>query len=1085
MIRASIRNPHLIAVGALATTVLGITSYRQIPADLLPIFETPAVQIVTFYPGMPPEVMERDIMSRLERWTGQSVGIEHQEAKAMLGVSVVKDFFREGISLDTAMSQVTSYAMSDLFYLPPGTIPPMVMPFDPTASVPLCLVSVSSAAMNEKELYDVAYFELRNRLQSIQGVIAPAVYGGKLRRILTYVDREKLEARGLSPMDVVRALRRQSVFIPAGSIKVGDTDYQIFANAMPPEVDELNDIPILIHNGAPVLLRDVGRAEDSSQIQTNVVRVNGRRQVYIPVYRQPGANTIEIVDAIKRNLGRILQRLREMDPKAQDLALEVVLDQSVYVRQSLRGLQYAGGLGAILAAVVVFLFLRNLRSTLIVAVTIPLSILAAFVGLFYSGDTLNALTLGGLALAIGILVDQAIVVVENIVRHVQMGKPPFEAAYGGAREVVLPVLVSTIAFIVVFYPVVFLSGMAKFLFTPLALAASFAISASYVISMTLIPAFCARFLKPSQIASRESSGEEPGGRISARYGTLLEKAIARRGRVLAGAGVLLAVALFLLSRTGTELFPPVDAGQFQLLVRLPSGTRIEKTEATIAEIEMLLVAEIGEPDPEYPRVERHPESNLRILISNIGVLMDWPAAYTPNTGPMDAFVLVQLKKKRGMPGTLEYVTRLREALRRRFPAVEISFDTGGMLTSALNMGEPAPIHLQIAGSSLETSHRIAGIIAKEVAAVPGAADVRIAQRLDYPILELTIDRVKAAYAGVDVEDIMKNLVTATNSSINFEPAFWIDERSGNHYFIGAQYAEADLISLDTLQDIPITGADGTTPAPLRTFVKIDRRTGPAVVHHRNITRVIDVYATVLPGYDVGSVVSATEERLETSAELQPVLRESDRGAYYEVGGPEFAAKGYSITLAGEVQTMRDSFRQFAFGLVIAVILVYLVMVAQLRSFLDPLVILLAVPLGFIGVGVVLYTTGTALNIQSLMGIIMMVGIVVQYSVILVDFANRRLDEGKDARQAIVEAARVRLRPILMTALATSLDMLPMAVGFGGGEANVPLARAIVGGVLGASALTLFVVPSLYVSFKQLGSSTSTGPGLGEISPLGA
>ena len=402
MIRLALNNPYAVAVGALTTVVLGITSFQRLPADLLPIFKTPAVQIVTFYPGMPPEIMERDIMSRLERWTGQSVGIEHQEAKAMLGVSVVKDFFREGISLETAMSQVTSYAVSDMFYLPPGTIPPMVMPFDPTASVPLCLVSVSSPSMNEKELYDIAYFELRNRLQSIQGVIAPAVYGGKLRRILAYVDRLKLESLGLVPMDVVQALKRQSVFIPAGNLKAGNLDYQIFANSMPSKVEQLNDMPIAIRDGTPIMIRDVANVQDSSQIQTNIVRINGRRQVYIPIYRQPGANTIEIVNSIRRNLERIQQRLQEMDSSIEDLSIDVVLDQSVYVRNSLRSLQIEGILGSGFAALIVLIFLRRIRSTVMILISLPLAILAALTGLYAFGSTLNAMTIGGLALVVGI-----------------------------------------------------------------------------------------------------------------------------------------------------------------------------------------------------------------------------------------------------------------------------------------------------------------------------------------------------------------------------------------------------------------------------------------------------------------------------------------------------------------------------------------------------------------------------------------------------------------------------------------------------------------------------------------------------------
>ncbi len=593
MIRFALKNPYVVGVVALATVVLGITSFRRLPADLLPIFKTPAVQIVTFYPGMPPEVMERDIMSRLERWTGQSVGIEHQEAKAMLGVCVVKDFFREGISLETAMSQVTSYAVSDMFYLPPGTIPPMVMPFDPTASVPLCLVSVSSPSMNEKELYDIAYFELRNRLQSIQGVIAPAVYGGKLRRILAYVDRARLEARELGPMDVVRALKRQSVFIPAGNMKAGNVDYQIFANSMPSEVDELNDMPIAIRDGTPILVRDVAEVRDSSQIQTNVVRINGRRQVYIPIYRQPGANTIEIVRSIRGNLERIQQRLKEMDASALDLSIELVLDQSIYVRNSLRALQLEGFLGAGFAALVVLLFLRRLRSTVLVLVSLPLAILAAMIGLYFFGATLNAMTIGGLALVIGILIDQSIVVVEASVRHVEEGRPPWEAALQGASEVAVPVLVSTVTFCIVFFPVTFLSGMASYLFSPVALAATLAMGASFVFSITLVPAFCARVLK----AAPRGASRPQGVGLATAYERLVRRLLPRRWSVVTGAGLLLVSSLALLRSTGTELFPAVDAGQFQIMVRLPSGTRIENTEATLAKIEELLIQEIGPPDP--------------------------------------------------------------------------------------------------------------------------------------------------------------------------------------------------------------------------------------------------------------------------------------------------------------------------------------------------------------------------------------------------------------------------------------------------------------------------------------------------------
>ncbi len=1051
-----------MAVAALAVVVLGVVSYGRIPADLLPIFRTPAVQIVTFYPGMPPEVMERDIMSRLERWTGQSVGISHQEGKSMLGVSIVKDFFREGIGFDTAMSQVTSYAMSDMFYLPPGTIPPMVMPFDPTASVPLALVTVSSPTMGETDLYDVAYFELRNRLQSIQGVIAPAVYGGKLRRILAYVDRESLEARDLAPMDVVGALKQQNVFIPAGNLKAGSTDYQIFANSMPLHVEQLNDVPVAIRDGMPVLVRDVGRVRDAAQIQSNVVRINGRRQVYIPIYRQPGANTIEIVDAIRNNLERIQQRLREMNPNAADIALGVVLDQSVYVRSSLRALQIEGLLGAGFAALVVLVFLRNLRSMLVVLVALPLAVLAAFMGLSLAGATLNAMTLGGLALVIGILIDQSIVVVEAIVRRLEEGAGVLEAAREGAQEVAGPLLISTVTFCIVLFPVTLLTGMASYLFSPVALAATLAMGASFVFAITLVPALCARVLR----IGRRAHGEEEVGGLAARYRRLLVPVLQRRRVVLAGTAVAFLASLALLASTGSELFPRVDANQFQMLVRLPAGTRIERTEEVIARIEELLVAELGPPDPEYPKLERHPESNLVMLISNLGVLMDWPAAYTPNTGPMDAFMLVQLKGRSGAAGTFETVARLRRLLGERFPGVEFSFDTGGMLTAALNMGEPAPIHVQVAGSSLETSHEIAQVIADEARRVPGATDVRIAQAMDYPTIELEIDRVKAAYAGVTVEDLMKNLVTATNSSVNFDPAFWLDEQNGNHYFIGAQYAEEDLLSLDTLRTIPVKGENGHRPVPLETLVHMRRSSGPSVVNHKNITRVIDIYAGVESGYDIESVVAELERRLRRSEALAPVDRTSDRGAYFEVAGPEFAGRGYTFTMEGEVSVMRDALGQFVQGLVLAVILIYLVMVIQFRSFLDPVVVLLAVPLGVIGVAGMLAVTGTPMSIMAAMGVIMMVGLVVAYSILLVDYANRQLASAGSTESAILEAASVRLRPILMTSLAAVLALTPMAIGGAGGEANAPLARTIIGGVLGAASLSLFVVPCLYTTLKR-------------------
>ena len=1068
--RRILAKPHLIIVSALMTIVLGSYAYTRIPADLLPQFDTPAVQIVCFYPGMPPEVMEKDIMSRLQRWTAQSVGIEHQEAKAMQGVCVVKDFFTEGISNAEAMAQVSSYAMSDMFYLPPGTIPPMVMPFDPTASVPLCLVVVSNPEMNEQELYDIAYYELRNKLQSISGVIAPAVYGGKLRRILAYVEADKLEAYGLTLMDVQASLRKQNVLIPAGSIKIGRQDLQIFTNAIPEKIEELNSTPIRVIDGVPVLMSDVGEVKNASQIQSNIVRINGSRQVYIPIYRQPGANTIEIVDRINKQLSTILVRLkneRAEDPKMKSLVLSVAMDQSVGVRSSIKSLQLAGALGALLAGLVVLVFLRNFRLTAIVLVAIPIAIIAAFLVMFFTGDSINAMTLGGLALAIGILVDQSIVVLENIVRHAHMGKSPMDAAADGTAEVLGPILVSTLTFAVVFLPVIFLSGLTRFLFAPLAISAVVAIFASFLLSITLVPAYCA-YLLPRQEIKDENDADQNGGW----FGSLLRKAIAARLLVVGASVAAFFIAVLVTMRQGQELFPSVDSGQITMYVRLASGTRIEETEKVLKEIEATIIEQIGEPDPAYaldPNSQEHPDSALQLLISNIGVLMDWPAAYTPNTGPMDAFMLLQLKDRASTRDADSYVIDLRKTLAKKFPDVEISYDTGGMLTAALNMGEPAPIHFQVQCSDLEKAQRIATIIRDTADKVPGATDVRIAQRIDYPALEVEMDRELAARMQITPQDVMTNLVAATNSTINFEPTFWIDKNKGNHYFFGVQYREEDLNSEKTIRDIPVMGGDHAMRR-LGSVAKIKHTEGPAVVHHRNISRVTDVYAGVLPGYDVGRVVTEIERRLEANDRLGVTLSTDDRGPIANLSAEDFA--GTSYRMMGEVKLMRDSFSQLTIGLIIATLLVYLVMVVQFRSFTDPLIVLLSVPLAYVGVALLLFVTNTHLSVPALMGIVMMIGIVVEYSIVLVDFANRRMGEGKSPTDAVIDAARIRLRPILMTSLTTWLALLPMAIGFGGSGTNAPLARAIIGGVIGATVLSLIVVPCLYVLMKRNPDATT-------------
>jgi multidrug efflux pump subunit AcrB len=1045
LVKGSLNNPYVVVIGALTVILLGAVAMSRIPTDILPRFRTPAVQILTLYPGMPAEVMERDITSRLERWTGQANGVAQQESRSLTGVSVVRDYFRPDIDPNTAMSQVSSLAISDLYYLPPGTIPPMVMPFDPTATLPIALLSVSSPVFDETRLYDVAYFDLRNRLQGISGVIAPAVYGGRIRRILAYVDRDRLESRHLSPMDVVQTLQSFNTLIPTGNAKIGDFDYQVTANGMVPAVEQMNQFPVKVdEQGSPVYIRDVAKVEDSHQIQTNVVHVNGKRQVYIPIYRQPGANTIGVVEGIKGAIGEISARL----PKG--INLDVVLDQSVYVRKAIASLEREGLLGMLLAGLMILLFIGSFRSTVAILLSIPLSIMAAVMGLFFTDNSLNLMTLGGLALAIGRLVDDSIVVLENTHRHLAMGKAPEAAALDAAEEVRMPILVATITTVVVFAPVVFLSGIGKFLFTPLALSVTLAMLASYIVALTIVPVYCARFLADTEAGPWARAIERSFELLRATYGRLLERILNRKAITVLAVLGLAAGAALLFPRIGTELFPKVDAGQFSVQMRAQSGTRIEKTEDYVAQVEQTIRGEI-------------PQEDLQMVISNSGVLYDWPAAYTPNAGPMDSNLMVQLREEHSV-SSIEYVRRLRRRLRDKFPFLEFSFETGGLIRSAITFGLPAPLNVQVQGNRLDVADGIAREIVQTATSVLGTADVRIAQRLDYPQLSLDLDRNKAAFLGLNAVETVKNIVTSLNSSVNFSPAFWIDERNGNHYFVGAQYPEDKIHSLDTLLDIPITGVlqqrtgsamknlfrptpdgrdDASAPRPvlIRNVASINRTFAPTEVSHHNISRVIDVFADV-DGRDVGSVSAEIEKRLAQKK------------------WPE----GYTVSMRGEVSSMRESFRGLSFGFLLAIALIYFVMVPLFRSFRDPIIVMLAVPLGLIGVIAILFVTGTTLNIQSFMGTIFMVGIAQSNSTLLVEFANRLRAQGRPAREAVVEAAQTRLRPILMTAGAALLALTPAALN--SADASAPLARAVIGGLASSTLLTLLVVPLLYLELKR-------------------
>jgi CzcA family heavy metal efflux pump len=1039
MIRQSFKNPYLVLVLAIAVAVLAGVLIPRMPVDILPQFDKSAMQILTLYPGMPAEVVEKDITSRMERWTGQSPGIAKQESKSIMGVSIVTNFYDADVSPAEAMANTSSYAMSDMYYQPPGTLPPMVQPFDPTASKPLMLLTVSSEEKTGKDLYDVAYYNLRQMLSGVEGIIAPAAYGGTLRRIYIFVDPNQLEARGLSQTDVMAAIQKNTTMIPSGVAEIGSINYGIEAQGMIEEVADFNDIVVAYRDGDPVYVKDVGRAADASAIQTNIARVDGKEQVYLPIFKRPGANTIASVEAVKRAIPGLKDRLPD------DVELAVIFDQSSYVRNAIDGLLNAGAGGLILVVLVLILFLGNVRSALVVAISLPLSVLFAFLGLAVTGEAINSITLGGLALVLGLLVDNAIVVLENVDRHLKMGKSAWQAALEATLEVATPVLASTLVIVVVFFPVVFLSGIAQSLFSPLAMTVGLAMLGSYLFSLTLIPLAAALLFRTRLPAA--SPGQPRGGlawfprqidRLGQRYQRSLTLALRHRGAVLAGAGLLFGGALFLLSRTGYELYPQVDVGQMEIQVRLESGTPLRQTEAVIAGMEQIVREEVG------------PE--LRQIVSNIGVFYDLPAAYTPNSGTQDAYLKAQLIDGHDRP-TAHYVRRLRERFRQAYPGAEVSFNTGGLITAALNEGKPAPIDVQLIGNDLKVLSRLARRVRDTINQMPATRDVRVLQRIDQPTQQIGLDRIKAAELGIEPVDAIKNIVSALNSSATYEKAFWIDERNGNHYYVGVTYPEYQIDQENVLSNVTVSSSSHDQPIPYRNFSRITRQEKPVEVNHYDLQRVFNVYANV-EGSDLGSVSADIQRRIDA---MQPTL-----------------PKGYTARFGGEIVTMQQSLGDLGLGLGLAVLLAFLIITPLFRSFRQPLIILFTFPLGLIGVALSLYLSGQQLNLPSMMGIIMTVGISVSYGNILVDRINALRREGQPLEAAITEGAKNRFRPVLMTMATTVLGLLPTAIGIGqGGEANMPLATVVIGGTLAATLLTFYLIPVLYSLLTPQSSSTPT------------
>jgi multidrug efflux pump subunit AcrB len=1071
LIRFSLDNPRAITVLMLTVVIVGAVALALIPADILPVYRSPAVQVLTFYNGMAATSVESGITARMERGTGQTAGMIRQESRSLLGVSIVRNFYADDVDPGSALTQVNSLATVEIPTLPPGTLPPVILPYDPSSSTPVCLVALNSKTQDESVLYDTARYQVRMMIMASRGANAPVVYGGKIRTILAYLDRNKLQAHGLSPVDVMNALDRFNIFIPAGDAKFGKFDYALDSNAMYNSIDQMGDVPIKTDAaGRTIFLKEVAIPKDSAAIQTNVVRVDGRRQVYIPVYRQSGYSTLNVVDTLRGNLPDMKDRLT-----TPDVDLKVVMDQSVYVRKAIESLAEEGVLGAILCSLVILVFLGEWRMTAIAVMTIPVAVLGAVACLYGMDQTVNVMTLAGLALAIGPLVDSAIICLENTHRHLGLGAEPEEAAFLGASEVAMPELIASLCTLLVLLPLALMPGLGKFLFRPMFLAVAFAMMIAYLLSRTFVPSRCAVWLrshghKPVESHSfdyehRNEHENLPSKSLPARvferweailnagiarYSRLLERALRVRGWVIGGAFTLLALVVVLIGpNLRREFFPEVDAGAFEIFVRAQSGTRIEVTEERIARVEELVKEKTGE--------------DLELVISEVGLTANWSSAFTPNAGPMDTVVKVQLKSERSK-SSQEYVDILRRGFASDpgFNDLEFAFDAGGMIRSAMNEGKSTPLNVRITSKDMKKARTLAERMLTEIKTIEGAVDARIIQRLDYPQYVLEIDQAKASSLGFTQLEVMQNVVSAFNSSVQFNKRnFWIDPKSSNQYFVGVQYREEDITSVDTLLDIPITGAgqQKREPIPLRNLATLKRASVPAEINHTNLQATMDLTLSA-HGRDLGHVAEDVQRVVAKYGNPRP-----DGGwTPFDPTSPEQKLmEGSRILLTGEYQKMRDTFRFQAMGMLGAVLLIYFLLVALFRSYLTPLVVLSAVPVGVVGVVLVLYLTGTALNVQSLLGVIFMIGIVVSNTVLLVDFAeNVRKADRVDPTEAIRRAASVRVRPVVMTALATFFALIPMSLGLSrGSEANVPLGRAVLGGLLAGLLTTLFVVPCVY------------------------
>ena len=1065
MSRFALRFPYLVIVICLITCVVGVTSLVRMPVDLFPPIRIPVVVVATFFSGMPPEQIETDITGRFERFFTLASGVDHIESRSLPGVSLIKIYFQPGFDPDSAVTSIANLALADLRKLPPGTLPPVVLKFD-ASSLPVCLVTLKGAGLNEARLRDLGQYDVRNQIANVPGASVPQPFGGRYRQIMVYVDPLKLQAHQLSVMDVVRTVNDANLILPAGDVKIGPYDYNLYANSQVDAMADINRLPLKTVGNASVLVADVGKAEDAAQVQYNIVRVDGQPSVYLPVLKQGGdANTIAVVDGIKDAVGKLLDVPKQ-------LVTGVVFDQSKFVRSAIENLIHEGAIGLVLTGLMILIFLGSLRATSAVFLSIPLSALAAFICLYLGGSTVNSMILGGLALAFSRLIDNSVVVLENIFRHIELGESPIVAAERGGNEVALPVLAATLTTAVVFFPVTFLYGVSQFLFSALALAVVLSLFASYFVAMTVVPLFCAKLIKGHAGHGAEAQARESGAHAHAeaahsvgsrfnlwfnrkftsmldRYEGTLSLALLRPLATVLGITGMFVLSLALYPLVGKAYFPRTDPSQFVINLKAPSGTRLEISNQIVSQVETIIREVV-------------PPRELKIIVSNIGTTPGFSSIYTSNSGPHTAFVQVGLEESHKL-SSFQYMDRVRARLQQELPQVATYFQTGGLVDAVLNLGMPAPLDIQVSGSNIEAAHATAIEIARRVGSLRDVSDVLVPQDVDYPSLKLDIDRLRASELGLNEKEIVGNVITALTSNQMIAPSYWVDPKSGNDYLLTVQYPEDFIRNLADLSSVPLRGSRAELPTRLDTVSRLQHIKSPTEVDHYQLRRVIDVY--VAPSTEDISAVLNGVQRILRGIQMPPNVR---------------------VTVRGSARAMQSSFTSFSLGLILATVLVYLILVAQFKSFIDPLLILLAVPTGLTGVLLMLSLTGTTLNVMSLMGVVMMVGIVVSNSILIVEFTNRLRAEGRSLKEAVSLACRVRLRPVLMTSLATLIGLIPMAVKLGtGSEAYAPLARAIIGGLAVSVVLTVFIVPTAYyVVYRRREQRANSAPPAAQAEQVG-